>query len=159
MTPVSLIATARDLVETGRGRPRQSNLCRAVSTTYYAMFHCLATCCADTLVGSSSSSRDELAWQQAYRALDHGTARRRCMSGHLAGRFCLEIREFADKFVDLQEKRNQADYAPANDFSKETVTAEIETALGAIRRFQRIPLKDRRAFAVYVLLNLRGSQL
>lgn len=79
------------------------------------------------------------------------------MSGHLARRFSLEIREFADKFVDLQVKRNQADYAPANDFSKETVTYEIETALGAIRRFQRIPLKDRRAFAVYVLLNLRGS--
>lgn len=28
----------------------QAHLRRAVSTAYYALFHCLARCCADTLV-------------------------------------------------------------------------------------------------------------
>ena len=52
MTPYNLIAAAQDLLLAGRGRPRQANLCWAVSTSYYAMFHSLATCCADTLEGS-----------------------------------------------------------------------------------------------------------
>ena len=35
----------------------EANLRRAVSTTYYALFHCLAACCADMIVGGSGSNR------------------------------------------------------------------------------------------------------
>ena len=157
MTPANLIATARDLAATGRGRPRQSNLCRAVSTTYYAMFHCLALCCADTLVGAAGTNRSEPAWRQAYRALEHGVARQRCRHRPIMQRFPSEVRQFADKFVDMQQKRHQADYDPEADFAKLIVARDIDETDQAIRSFQGVPVKDRRAFAVYVLLSVRNS--
>ena len=157
MTPSSLIATARELVASGRGRPRQANLCRAVSTAYYAMSHCLAACCADTLVGGVGADRSEPAWRQAYRALEHGTARQRCGRPAIVGRFPTEIRQFASKFVDMQEKRHKADYDPEAAFSRSIVAKDIDETDETIRDFYRVPVKDRRAFAVYVLLSVRNS--
>ena len=45
MAPEHLIQTATDLAEINPRRPRRADLCRAVSTTYYAMFHCLSHAC------------------------------------------------------------------------------------------------------------------
>ena len=53
LIPRDLIATARRTVGTGPGAPRQSDLRRAVSTAYCALFHCLARSSADTLVGKT----------------------------------------------------------------------------------------------------------
>ena len=74
MTPRDLIATARGLAEGDPRRPSQANLRRAVSTAYYAMFHCLAGTAADLLIGGSRSE----AWHQVYRALEHGSAKGAC---------------------------------------------------------------------------------
>ena len=51
----------------------EANLRRAVSTTYYALFHCLAACCV--IVGGSGSNR-------ALQPLQHGPARQRCERQH-----------------------------------------------------------------------------
>ena len=60
MNPADFIATAKDLVQANtRGRPRETNLRRAVSTAYYALFHGLAECCADMLVGGSGANRSQ----------------------------------------------------------------------------------------------------
>ena len=77
MQALDFIETARHLTTSSSGRPRQSDLRRAVSTAYYALFHCLAICCANMLVGGPGASRSEAAWRQAYRALNHG-AKKRC---------------------------------------------------------------------------------
>lgn len=152
-----LIAAAFDLVEAGsRGRPREANLRRAVSTAYYAMFHCLALCCADLLVGSAGSNRSEPAWRQAYRALEHGAARQRCNRTAIIQKFPEEIREFADRFVGMQQKRHQADYATEVDTNKVAVLQDIIAVAEVIAKFQQVPVKDRRAFAVYLLLPLRS---
>lgn len=156
MTPSNLITAARDLLKVRRGRPRQSNLCRAVSSAYYAMFHCLAGCCADALVGGSGSDRSRPAWRQAYRALEHGTARQRFRQVAVLRRFPIEVQEFANQFVDMQEKRHKADYDPHATFPKLIVEQDIEATDRAIRSFQQVPIKDRRAFAVYVLLTIRS---
>ena len=56
MNPDDLIRIARYLASTGTGvgigRPSRADLRRAVSTTYYALFHALAECCANTLIGA-----------------------------------------------------------------------------------------------------------
>lgn len=121
------------------------------------MLHSLAGVCADSLVGSAASNRSDPSWLQAYRALDHGTVRRRCQRLTALGRFPLEVQAFANKFVDLQEKRHTADYNPNALFAKDAVAKDIEDAERIIYNFGRAPLKDRRAFAVYVLLNVRGQ--
>ena len=55
MAPEHLLQMAIGLAEANTGRPRRADLCRAVSTAYYAMFHCLAHTCADSLAGRSRS--------------------------------------------------------------------------------------------------------
>lgn len=155
MTPFNLIATARSLADTGRrGRPRQTDLRRAVSTAYYALFHCLAVCCADLLVGGSSADRSATAWERTYRALEHGVVRRRCRSDAIK-EFPDGIRQLADVFLDMQAKRHQADYASAGNFPKRIVLRDISDVAAAITRFQQVPARDRRAFAIYLLLNYR----
>lgn len=156
MQPSDFIATARDLAQSSaRGRPRETNLRRAVSTTYYAMFHCLAQNCADLLVGGPGSNRSEPAWRQAYRALQHGTARQRCEQP-LIRRFPEPIQEFARKFVDMQVNRENADYHPEGIYRKSDILAYIGTVETLITQFQQTDPKDRRAFAVYLLLHLRS---
>ena len=152
-----LIAAAFDLVDAGgRGRPRQANLRRAVSTAYYAMFHCLAAICADLLVGGEGSERSEPAWRQVYRALEHGAARQRCNRSAMIRKFPAEIQDFAEKFVLMQRRRHQADYDPEARYDKDAVLQDIIVAAETIAKLRQVPVKDRRAFAVYLLFSLRN---
>lgn len=157
MNPFDFIATARELAALGaRGRPRQSNLRRAVSSAYYALFHCLATCCADLLVGGPGSNRSRSAWRQTYRGLQHGFARQRCQHPNVAV-FPVEIQHFARTFSEMQQDRHRADYDPDSTFVKAEVIHLIDLAEDAIHSFLDAPVRDRRAFAVYVLLPTRND--
>ena len=126
-----------------------------MSTAYYALFHCLARCCADTLVGKTRAHRRESAWRQAYRALEHGFARSQC-SRPTVRTFPPEICEFAESFTDLQQKRHLADYDPKGSWIRSDVEEDIDEAEGVIDDFEAAPLRDRRAFAVFVLLRNRN---
>ena len=64
MKPLDLMEAARGLTELNPRRPSQANLRRAVSTAYHALFHCLAACAANTLIGRVRDA----AWHQTYRA-------------------------------------------------------------------------------------------
>ena len=128
MNPDDLLVVADSLAAgEGPGRPRQIELRRAVSTTYYALFHTLANNCADLLVGPRSPSQTNQAWRQAYRALDHGEVKRKCMQGPgkpiLDTHFPRSIRDFARQFVKMQEIRNKADYDPLEPFTRSVVFA------------------------------------
>lgn len=157
MNPLDFITTARAMAAMSpRGRPRQSDLRRIVSTAYYALFHCLALCCADMLVGGPGADRSRPAWNQTYRALQHGFARQRCEQRNVSV-FPGEIQYFARVFVQMQHDRHRADYDPDVFFIKADVIQLIDLAEDAIRRFQQAPARDRRAFAVYVLLPARNN--
>ena len=71
-------------------------------------------------------------------------------------KFPVGIFEFARVFVEMQKRRELADYAHEATFFKDDVVQDIEKANSAIRLFRSVPLKDRRAFAVYLLLPSRG---
>ena len=155
MNPNDLLATARELAgKRGSGRPRQSNLRRAASTTYYALFHCLARDTADLIVGGKGSNRKQRAWLQAYRSLDHGAIKRKCKSEEI-DLFPGGIRKFATLFAYLQEIRHQADYNPAGKFSKFSVLNDIERAESVIGQYRKSAREDRRAFVVYVVMSRR----
>ena len=152
MNPRDLIATARGLTGISRRRPSQANLRRAVSTAYYAMFHCLAGTAADLLVGRRRSP----AWHRVYRALEHGKAKRACLQSAGMRGFPVEVRDFAERFVALQEKRQEADYALAGVvYCKLDVLADIKAAEAVIGRFGRAEREARRSFAVHVLFRQR----
>ena len=158
MKPIDLTRTARGLTELSPRRPTQANLRRAVSTAYYAIFHCLASSAANLLIGKMgkrSLERHQAAWYQVYRALEHGMAKNACQQKQVLEEFPLEIRRFARSFVDLQQARQRADYALDGDYYKSDVVAEIDAAERAIRQFERTDVKDRRSFAAHVLFKRR----
>ena len=69
------------------------------------------------------------------------------------------IEGFAEVFVDMQRKRHRADYepqAPDGRWRKSDVAGHIAAAADTIEEFEAAPLKDRRAFAVFVLLKSRS---
>ncbi len=148
-----LLVSAGQQLPSGRGRPLQTHLRRAVSTVYYALFHSLAHCCADSLVGKAA--RKTRTWSLAYRSLSHGRAREACGQKHLLRSFPQEIQSFADLFVDLQKERHTADYDPAQVFFKSDVVGHLRTARLTVERFEAADIRDRRAFAAHILFKER----
>ena len=158
MKALDLIATARLLaINPRQGCPPETDLRRAVSTAYYAMFHSLAECCANTIAGGREANRGSDAWLRVYRALEHGTAKRRCDDRAEILKFPAEIRRFATTFSEMQQRRHLADYAPDAAFDREGVLQRINESEGAIRLFDKAPIADRRAFAVHVLVAVRRN--
>ncbi|MHC8509862.1 MAG: hypothetical protein ACYYKD_10835 [Rhodospirillales bacterium] len=134
------------------GRPRQANLRRAVSTAYYALFHCLARSCADLFIGTSKNTP---AWHQVYRALEHGPAANACKTKAVVEKFPQEIQDFADVFTDMQNKRHSADYSLSGSFLKPEVLENINNVESIIRKYESVDIKHRRAFAAFVLFKAR----
>lgn len=151
-----LVEVARSLTEFGRNKPKQAYLRRAISTAYYAMFHTLTKCCADSLLGTSKSNRSNEAWLQAYRAMNHGDAKTSC-GKNVIKKFPVEIQDFASVFVQMQQKRHEADYNPNEKFLKSSVVVDINLVEASIKKFKLVSLKDKRAFAILVLLKQRTS--
>ena len=160
MDPDDLIEIARQLADEsvagGRGRPRQAWLRRAVSTTYYALFHTMARCGADMLAGSTPANRSQPAWRQAYRALEHGHARKQC-SNALMKKFPEEIQSFEQTFVEMQGQRHTADYDPEPRLVRSDVLQLIDITAKAITEFKKATPAERKAFAIYVLLKTRSD--
>lgn len=151
---MDLLDQAEHLAKRSPKKPRQADLCRAVSSAYYGVFHALCTMNADMLVGVGALRASD-AWRQAYRSVDHGQAKKRCKDSVSKG-FPNQLVNFADVFVKLQELRHLADYDPQASFLKSEVmnyVAEARRALAALAHSNRT---DRRAFAIHVLLPQRS---
>ena len=118
------------------------------------MFHCLVGTAADLFIGRN---RNE-AWHQAYRALEHRSAKSACRNRQAMQRFPSEIQGFADTFVDLQEARQGADYAlDGSIYLKSKVLGDVASAEYAITQFEQADIQRRRAFAAHVLFRRRPS--
>jgi uncharacterized protein (UPF0332 family) len=148
-----VITTARKLANASPGKPRQADLRRAISTAYYAIFHAMAKDVADILLGVGSDRPDK-AWSQTYRSLQHGDARIACETAHKLG-FSSNLVSCAVAFVDLQKLRHDADYDPDIRFNRAEALDAIERTDKAIRDLKSSSKKDRRAFAVLLLLKRR----
>ena len=155
MVPEHLLQMATDLAESGPRRPRQSYLCRAVSTAYYALFHCLARTCADRLAGRAGTVGNRPIWRRVYRALEHRQAKTRCEN--VPSWFPEEVRLFAQTFAELQNRRHFADYDPDHSVRKSDVIGDINNARRAIDRFLATPANVRRDFALHVLTRVRAD--
>ena len=153
-----LIQAARDLVESANpDDPHNSHYRRAISTAYYALFHCLAESSANLLAGEDPANRSRRAWQQTYRALNHGAVRNRSNRREFKTEFPQDIQDFAEVFAEMLAKRNSADYAPTRSPSKVDAQNAIGDAEDAINNFMSIESGERRNFALYLLLPIRAD--
>lgn len=121
------------------------------------MFHTLAAHGADLLVGRTKGLRSEPAWRQAYRSLEHGKARRQCERKKHIAKFPSVVEDFASLFSQMQRLRHLADYDPDASFSRSEVLQWLDDNRDSIHDLSRVPDKDLRAFAVYLLLPMRES--
>ena len=69
----------------------------------------------------------------------------------------MEIQEFGEMFVEMQQQRHEADYDPGAAFCRDEVLQLIDGVENAITQFDGVPSIDRRAFAVFVLFRSRRN--
>jgi hypothetical protein len=155
LRPTDLLHTAKILLDTRAGQSAPVCYRRAVSSAYYALFHCLARDCADLLIGANAASRSQDAWKQVYRSLEHTTCKERCKKNEAMKNFPPSIGHFGNAFVAMQDKRHRADYDPFAVFTKNSVEIDIDIVERAIVDFKKIGARDRRAFCAYVLFKSR----
>ena len=134
----------------------EANFRRAISTAYYAMFHCLAGVAANLFIGRKRSP----AWHRVHRALEHGKIRVACENKKAMAEFGFppEIHDFAKMFVELQKMRQRADYALDDNpelYCESDVIVLIDSATIAIKQFEQIDVQHRRDFVAYVLFKAR----
>ena len=150
---VELLVTARLLASASSKRARQSDLKRAISTAYYALFDQIARDAANLLVGAGPDG-DYGIWRQTYRALDHGNAKNACTLLKNLG-FPEPLCHCGEAFILLQAARHKADYDPYHRVSRADALDAIELAEAAIKNLVTSNRRDRKAFAVQLLLKRR----
>jgi hypothetical protein len=126
-----------------------------VSTAYYALFHAMAKNVADTMARAVKGKRSEQAWAQACRGLQHGDAKAACEAIRHQD-VSQEIKDCADAFVELQSARHAADYDPLHRLTRAEAVLAVQSTKDAIGKLRSATSKDRRAFAVLVLVRKRS---
>lgn len=162
LNPDHLLAQARTLVQAPVAGPvRQVDLRRAISSSYYALFHFVLTAAADEFIGATfrTSSRYRL----VYRSVDHRVLKVLCEEvkkanpgGRLGryfpvGGFDPKLVTFARIALDLQERRHGADYDPGLRFGAAATRLEIDAAERAIAEFAQAPGDHRKIFLTLLL--------
>ena len=160
MEPNDLIAVARTLTAGGNASDRRgatdTELRRAVSCAYYAIFHTLCRAYADVMVGSHAGNQlEQELWNMAYRTLDHGPAKNKCNDSGNMSRFSSDLRRFAITLVDLQQRRHEADYDPGTTFTQTQVNQIVDDAEDALASFNNAPPDEIRLFITYLTARAR----
>jgi hypothetical protein len=152
-----LLEQARRLATLDVRKPKQANLRRAISATYYAMFHLLVDEACRVLIGAQhnqSPFRQVLgrafthgAMKEACKSFGGGTLKKGVAKGLPAGLTIPgEIRRLADTFVDLQEKRHLADYDLTERFKRSDVLRVITQVRNRIEDFKELPSSNEKRF-------------
>jgi uncharacterized protein (UPF0332 family) len=160
---LDLLAQARHLATLDPGRPRQVNLRRAVSSTYYAVFHTLVDDASRLLIGTRHGEApfrhvigrafSHQAMKQACASFARGTLRASVAKGLPVGfTVAVPIRELARTFVELQEQRHLADYDRTENFRRSEVLMLIQQAETAVAAFSASPRSVEENFFLVCLL-------
>jgi hypothetical protein len=137
------------------GRPRQADLRRAISATYYAVFHAIVTDLADQLVGRDNR---DTPYSLLYRGVLHRDLSGLCkeiVKDNLTdkyklyepeGGFSPDLLAVANAFVSLQEKRHSADYDPLYRVRASETALTLEEGRAAVAHWRNVPNEQRRLF-------------
>jgi hypothetical protein len=161
-----LLDQAELLIQQRRpGPPRQADIRRAISASYYALFHFVMTQAADMVVGSTK--RREARYSVVYRSVDHSQLKSLCQGVRSARpdlRFAAMtpkqgfgdmMKHFAAVALELQEKRHAADYESDGLSRPSDALAAIAGARAALESYQAAPAEERLAFLTLLLFKRR----
>jgi hypothetical protein len=160
--PEHLLAQAEKLARApSAGPPLQVDVCRAISSAYYAVFHAVLTAAANAIVGGTKRTTPH--YVLVYRSVDHRRLRDLCdiarrpavPSKHVAfvpsGGFGDDVRTFAALALELQEKRHTADYDPGIIVRAADASLAISNARVALRHWNAAPADARISFLMLLL--------
>lgn len=148
------------------GAPRQADLKRAISTSYYGLFHAIVTAAADDFAGRTK--RESPRYALVYRSIDHRTLRSLCediVKSTLpakysryqpSGGFGPDLIAVATAVVDLQEKRHLADYDPHYRVGLSDAVLAVATAQSALTRFRIANRTRQKAFLSLLVFSPRN---
>jgi hypothetical protein len=143
------------------GPPRQTDLRRAISSAYYAVFHMTLGAAADAVIGRTR--RGTPAYALAYRSIEHKSLRTICdmvrrQPPPLRYRrylpepaFGPDLRAFARSTIELQEERYAADYDPTDQFPASRAGRAINVARAALHHWAAAPETERRSLLMLLL--------
>jgi uncharacterized protein (UPF0332 family) len=161
INPDYLLDQANGLIVSGAaGRPRQVDYRRALSATYYALFHAVLIKAVEFIV--PQQHRQSANYKLVYRSLDHKKLRDVCtaikqvppplgLSPYFpTNGFSADIVAFASAVVEAYEKRHLADYDPFYRVTRTDALATVATARTALGRLGNASAND--LFALATLL-------
>jgi hypothetical protein len=167
LTPDHLLGQATALLRLYPGRkPRQTEIRRAISAAYYALFHLTLTKASDEFVGARHRATPQYAL--AYRSISHAGLRDQCLlvtKTTILDRlkpfvppagFRRDMRMFATALPELPDKRHIADYDPSATFTRSEAESMIALAALGMARFASADAAERRAFLALLLFPARG---
>jgi len=147
--PAELLLQANQLASRGKTTPpRTVDLRQAVSSAYYALYHCITRqVTLYILPQAQSSERYEFVRHFKHdgilqvcnwilRQNDQTPAQTRECSSTM--RTSKELLTIADTFKQLQQQRHQADYDHGAEFTKEEVLGVIQLSTAAIEIIMRL---------------------
>jgi hypothetical protein len=161
-----LLAQAEHLCQLDPRRPRQANIRRAVSSAYYAAFHCLA----ESVAGQVAPGRRADMRALVRRAVEHGAMRsvaRSFASGAPAAIYAptlevpldADLLRLADGFIQLQEARHVADYDLSRNLSREFAETCIGLGRQVLRRDAKLRAAKSTNYEVFLLALLLQKNL
>lgn len=149
-----LLETAMFLATLDKRKPKQANLRRSISTTYYALFHYLIDCTCRSIIGSQHA--DAPFRSVISRAFQHNEMNGCCKSfQNGSGGLPVSVRtalpslivepftvKIARTFCELQQLRADADYNLSARFRKDEVVGLIHQAQFSMTSFDDLPLDN-----------------
>ncbi|MET7242550.1 hypothetical protein ABZT49_04220 [Methylobacterium sp. EM32] len=145
----------------GADQARSTDLRRAVSAAYYAVFHAGLIAAADLVSGEAG--RGTTRYCLAYRSIDHGKMKSLCqeiIKHKPSAKYQRYVPDsgwdqsiigYCEAFVTLNEQRMLADYDPAYQVTPVEVVAYVRTARTAIDDLDAAGQSVKRAFLALLL--------
>jgi hypothetical protein len=156
LNPEHLLQQAARLIEAPQSGPaRQVDIRRAMSASYYAIFHLVLIAAADSVVGRVH--RGTPRYGRVYRSIEHKDLKTLCdiaqrpslpasYQPHApAGAFGRDIQSFAKAALWLQGLRHTADYDPGPRFHTTDASNAIAIARSARKDWQTAPNEQKEA--------------
>lgn len=147
-----LLRLAEEIAERGGGSRTLKR--RAVSTAYYAVFHAIASLCANEILPRANKNSAE--FERVYRALEHGSLKSELQKAPLKDNE--RLRKIGALVLRLQSERHRSDYLPTQRlYTTETCAEHLESARLAMTLLKLLDEQDRRTLAVALLFKNRSS--
>jgi uncharacterized protein (UPF0332 family) len=157
-----LLELAQHLANLEPANPRQACLRRAVSTAYYALFHLLIF--EATLNWGRPELRSELGRVFGHGKMKNASVEKRSeLDAHLKKNpipsqelaVSKHLRTVADTFIQVQQRREEADYDTGKEWTQTDVLSQIDAVAAAFESWKAI--REEPAAQAY-LVSLLGTR-